>query len=253
MRSTLAVAFAVLAVLAGLPFVLVCLAAGLREPLLAFGLGIARVCRRIAGISLDVSGAAALAPGTPRIYMPNHTSFLDGPLVMLAIPGAARVILKRSILRVPLVGTAMRFVGFVPVDRRGVEGGKKSIARAAAFMKERGYSYPSSPRGRAASTAGSGRSGGAASSWPWRPARPSFPSPSPARASSCPKGDPRRARDGSGSCSTRRCRRPASPSRPCRSSWTGSGRPYRGEGRGRRGWRGKGPARSSGSRARRPS
>ncbi|MBP7706986.1 MAG: 1-acyl-sn-glycerol-3-phosphate acyltransferase [Candidatus Aminicenantes bacterium] len=147
MRSTLAVAFAVLAVLAGLPFVLVCLAAGLREPLLAFGLGIARVCRRIAGISLDVSGAAALAPGTPRIYMPNHTSFLDGPLVMLAIPGAARVILKRSILRVPLVGTAMRFVGFVPVDRRGVEGGKKSIARAAAFMKERGYSYLIFPEG----------------------------------------------------------------------------------------------------------
>lgn len=147
MRSTLAVAFAVLAVLAGLPFVLVCLAAGLREPLLAFGLGIASGCRRIAGISVDVSGAGALAPGTPRIYMPNHASFLDGPLVMLAIPGAARVILKRSILRVPLVGTAMRFVGFVPVDRRGVEGGKKSIARAAALMKERGYSYLIFPEG----------------------------------------------------------------------------------------------------------
>jgi 1-acyl-sn-glycerol-3-phosphate acyltransferase len=147
MRSTLAVAFAVLAVLAGLPFVLVCLVAGLREPLLAFGLGIASVCRRIAGISLEVSGAGELAPGTPRIYMPNHASFLDGPLVMLAIPGAARVILKRSILRVPLVGTAMRFVGFVPVDRRGVEGGKKSIARAAALMKERGYSYLIFPEG----------------------------------------------------------------------------------------------------------
>jgi 1-acyl-sn-glycerol-3-phosphate acyltransferase len=147
MRSYLAVTFAVLAVLAGLPFVLVCLAAGLREPLLGFGLGIARVCRLIAGIALDISGTLALGPGTPRIYMSNHASFLDGPLVMLAIPGAARVILKRSILRVPLVGVAMRFVGFVPVDRRGVEGGKKSIARAAALMKERGYSYLIFPEG----------------------------------------------------------------------------------------------------------
>jgi 1-acyl-sn-glycerol-3-phosphate acyltransferase len=66
---------------------------------------------------------------------------------MLAIPGTARVILKKSILRVPVLGLAMRHVGFVPVDRKGAEGGKRSIARAAALIRERGYSFLIFPEG----------------------------------------------------------------------------------------------------------
>ena len=79
--------------------------------------------------------------------MPNHLSFLDGPLVMMLIPGAARVILKRSVLRLPIVGLGMRHVGFVPVDRKGAAGGKRSIARAAALMRDRGYSFLIFPEG----------------------------------------------------------------------------------------------------------
>jgi 1-acyl-sn-glycerol-3-phosphate acyltransferase len=66
---------------------------------------------------------------------------------MTLIPGVARVILKKSVLRIPVVGMGMRHVGFVPVDRKGTEGGKRSIARAAALMRERGYSYLIFPEG----------------------------------------------------------------------------------------------------------
>ncbi len=79
--------------------------------------------------------------------MPNHVSFLDGPLVMVLIPGVARVILKKSVLRIPIVGFAMRFVGFVPVDRKGTEGGKKSIGRALALMRKKRYSFLIFPEG----------------------------------------------------------------------------------------------------------
>jgi 1-acyl-sn-glycerol-3-phosphate acyltransferase len=103
--------------------------------------------RRILGIKIEVSGLDRIEAGTPTIFMPNHSSFLDGPLVMMIIPGAARVILKKSVLRLPLVGLGMRHVGFVPVDRKGAEGGKRSIARAAALMKARGYSFLIFPEG----------------------------------------------------------------------------------------------------------
>jgi 1-acyl-sn-glycerol-3-phosphate acyltransferase len=63
------------------------------------------------------------------------------------IPGVARAILKKSILRLPIIGLAMRFVGFVPVDRKGAAGGKKSIARAVSLMRERRYSYVIFPEG----------------------------------------------------------------------------------------------------------
>jgi 1-acyl-sn-glycerol-3-phosphate acyltransferase len=129
------------------PFILFCRLAGLREPLIAIGLWTMRVSRRILGITVEASGTGKIVPGTPHVFMPNHASFIDGPLVMVLIPGAARVILKTSVLRIPIVGTAMRFVGFVPVDRKGAEGGKKSIARAASLMRTRGYSYLIFPEG----------------------------------------------------------------------------------------------------------
>jgi 1-acyl-sn-glycerol-3-phosphate acyltransferase len=74
-------------------------------------------------------------------------SFLDGPLLFLVIPQAIRVILKKEVFRIPVVGQGMRFVGFVPVDRKRVRGGKKSIERAARLMRERGYSYLIFPEG----------------------------------------------------------------------------------------------------------
>jgi 1-acyl-sn-glycerol-3-phosphate acyltransferase len=147
MRTALVVLFFVLVVVAGLPFILFCLIAGLREPLMAYGLGAAGAARRLLGVEVRVSGLERFDPREPHVFMPNHQSFLDGPLVMLIAPGRARVILKQSILRVPIVGQAMRFVGFVPVDRKGAEGGKKSIARAAALMRERGYSFLIFPEG----------------------------------------------------------------------------------------------------------
>jgi 1-acyl-sn-glycerol-3-phosphate acyltransferase len=147
LRTALLVVFYVLVVIAITPFIVFCMIAGLRDPLIAVGLWAMRVSRRILGITIEVSGLERLDPRRPAVFMPNHGSFIDGPLVMTLIPGVARVILKKPVLRIPIVGTAMRFVGFVPVDRKGAEGGKKSIARAAALLRGRGYSYLIFPEG----------------------------------------------------------------------------------------------------------
>ena len=147
MRTALLVIFYVIVVIALTPFILFCMLTGLREPIVSAGLWAMRVSRRILAITIDVAGLERIDPATSYVFMPNHISFLDGPLVMVLIPGVARVILKKSILRIPIVGTAMRFVGFVPVDRKGAEGGKKSIARAVRLMRARGYSYLIFPEG----------------------------------------------------------------------------------------------------------
>ncbi len=146
-RTAVLVVFYVVLVIVLTPFILLCMLAGLRDPIIAIGQWAMRAGRRILGIRLEVSGIERLDPRTPSVYMPNHLSFLDGPLLEMLIPGAARIILKKPVLRIPIVGTAMRFVGFVPVDRKGEEGGKKSIARAAAMMRQRGYSFLIFPEG----------------------------------------------------------------------------------------------------------
>ena len=147
MRTALVFALFLVYLVFLVPALPVCALLGLREPLIAVGRAFARLGRAILGIKMEISGLERFDPRAPYIFMPNHASFLDGPLVMLAIPGAARVILKKSILRVPVLGLAMQHVGFVPVDRKGAEGGKRSIARAAALIRERGYSFLIFPEG----------------------------------------------------------------------------------------------------------
>lgn len=147
MRTAVLLLFYVVLVILVTPFILFCMLVGLRQPLVGIGLWAMRVSRRILGIEVEAAGLERIGPGRPYVFMPNHESFLDGPLVMVLIPGVARVILKKSILKIPIVGTAMLFVGFVPVDRKGAEGGKKSIARAVRLMAKRGYSFLIFPEG----------------------------------------------------------------------------------------------------------
>jgi 1-acyl-sn-glycerol-3-phosphate acyltransferase len=147
MRSALLVLFYVVLVILITPFIVFCMVAGWRDPLIAVGQWAMRVSGRVLGIKVEVSGLDRFDPRTALIYMPNHISFLDGPLLEMLIPGAARVVLKKSILRIPVVGLAMRFVGFVPVDRKGAEGGKRSIARAVRMIREQGYSFLIFPEG----------------------------------------------------------------------------------------------------------
>jgi len=129
------------------PFVLVCMAIGLREPLVALGRWAMALSRVVLGIRIEIEGREHIPRGQPVVFMANHLSFLDGPMLFLILPQPVRVILKKSIFRIPVVGFGMRFVGFVPVDRKGKEGGKKSILKAARMMTQRGYSFFIFPEG----------------------------------------------------------------------------------------------------------
>lgn len=146
-RTALLVAFYAVLVVVLTPFILFCMLTGIRDPIISVGLWAMRVSRRVLGITVETEGTERLDPRVPSVYMPNHVSFLDGPLVMVLIPGVARVILKKSVLRIPVVGMGMRHVGFVPVDRKGASGGKRSIARAVRLMRTRGYSFLIFPEG----------------------------------------------------------------------------------------------------------
>ena len=146
-RTALLVLLYVILVILITPFIVICMVAGWRDPLITIGQWAMRVSGRVLGIKVEVSGLDRIDPRTALIFMPNHISFLDGPLLEMLIPGAARVVLKKSILRIPIVGLGMRFVGFVPVDRKGVKGGKRSIAKAVRMVREKGYSFLIFPEG----------------------------------------------------------------------------------------------------------
>jgi 1-acyl-sn-glycerol-3-phosphate acyltransferase len=115
--------------------------------LIAYGKGGVRLACWILGFDLVVAGRERLGPAGQFVFMANHLSLIDGPLLVLLIPRPLRVILKKSLFRLPIVGQAMAFVGFVPVDRMRATGGQRAIARAARLMKEKGCSFLIFPEG----------------------------------------------------------------------------------------------------------
>jgi 1-acyl-sn-glycerol-3-phosphate acyltransferase len=129
------------------PYLLLCMVTGMKDPLIRIGRWAVRSGCRFLRIRVDISGLERVDPATPYVFMPNHLSFLDGPLLATAIPRPVRIILKKSLFRIPILGIGMRHVGFIPVDRKGAKGGQKSIRKAAELMREKGYSFLVFPEG----------------------------------------------------------------------------------------------------------
>jgi len=136
--------FALAALLFALPIIWLF---GAGEALICVGRGAMGASRRVLGLKVEVRGREHLDPAGPAVFMPNHQSFLDGPLVFLLVPRPLRVIVKQSVFRVPVLGQGMRVAGFVPVDRKGVRTGRAAIERAARAMKRRGHSFLVFPEG----------------------------------------------------------------------------------------------------------
>jgi 1-acyl-sn-glycerol-3-phosphate acyltransferase len=145
MRNALLVLVYVFLLILAVPVLLVCVLFGLRETFIAYGHWMMRVGRRILGIDVKVTGLDRLDTATPYIFMSNHLSFLDGPLLMTILDRPVRVIVKRFVFRTPVLGLGMRFVGYVPLDKEGA--GKRSIARAARLIREKRYSFLIYPEG----------------------------------------------------------------------------------------------------------
>ncbi|GAB2831228.1 hypothetical protein GCM10022221_32590 [Actinocorallia aurea] len=86
-----------------------------------------------AGARITVDGLEKLEPGATYVVVSNHTSNLD-PMIHLAIfGGRLRILAKRELFRVPLLGQGMRAAGLVEVDRRNADRGSINRGVAAAF------------------------------------------------------------------------------------------------------------------------
>jgi 1-acyl-sn-glycerol-3-phosphate acyltransferase len=148
MRSILRVFVYFFLILLAIPLLLVCVLFGFRDAFLVYGRWMMRVGRFILGIDVEVAGLERLDLRTPYVFMSNHLSFLDGPLLMTVIDRPARVIAKRFVFRIPVLGLGMRFCGYVPLDKEGAGAGRRSIAIAAKLIKEKGYSFLIYPEGQ---------------------------------------------------------------------------------------------------------
>jgi 1-acyl-sn-glycerol-3-phosphate acyltransferase len=86
---------------------------------------------RLGGVSLRVRGLENIHPGEPYIFMANHQSNVDIPVLIQSLNRfQLRWIAKKELLRVPLFGWAMWATKHITVDRADPLDGVKSLERA---------------------------------------------------------------------------------------------------------------------------
>jgi 1-acyl-sn-glycerol-3-phosphate acyltransferase len=101
-----------------------------------WGMGTLRAGVRAGGIRVRVVGRENVPAGEPCIFLSNHVSNLDPPILLPVLPGMNSVFLKSSLMKIPLLGTAMRMGKFVPVSRgHSREEAAKSVAAAADALR----------------------------------------------------------------------------------------------------------------------
>jgi 1-acyl-sn-glycerol-3-phosphate acyltransferase len=96
-----------------------------------------RMLLRLAGVRVVVSGEEWLAAGEAApIYMANHQSNLDPPILLTRLPGEIAFLAKKELFDVPILGTVLRVGGLVAVDRSQRAAAQASIARAAEAVRQ---------------------------------------------------------------------------------------------------------------------
>jgi 1-acyl-sn-glycerol-3-phosphate acyltransferase len=123
---------AIPAALVGIPWTLI---RGDISLLYRWAMWIVRVGLRLAGIRLEVTCRTPFDPDKRYIFLSNHVSNLDPPVLLPLLPGRTAVFLKRSLMKIPVLGYGMRLADFIPVDRDGrVESAKESVTAAARVL-----------------------------------------------------------------------------------------------------------------------
>jgi 1-acyl-sn-glycerol-3-phosphate acyltransferase len=105
-------------------------------PLYSTALWIVRTGLRIVGLRVITEGLEKLDQQRTWIFMSNHISNLDPPVLIPVIPRRTSVLTKRELFRVPILGQAMRVARLVPVDRANRERAVGSLDEAAVVLRD---------------------------------------------------------------------------------------------------------------------
>jgi 1-acyl-sn-glycerol-3-phosphate acyltransferase len=99
------------------------------------GMGLAFNGVRIAGARVKTVGLDKIDPAGTYIFMSNHVSNLDPPILCPLIPRRTSILAKKVIWRIPILGRALTMAEIIPVEREHRESAIKSVQLAGEVMQ----------------------------------------------------------------------------------------------------------------------
>ena len=95
----------------------------------------ARALINICAVTVDIRGSENLPTNGSYILVCNHQSFFDIFAIAAYFPGPIRFVAKKELMKIPVVGYAMRHGGHIIIDRQA---GGKEIRKAIETVRN-GY------------------------------------------------------------------------------------------------------------------
>ena len=135
-RALFVCTFLGLGVFLALPwFVLWTIITGNPDPMYSMAMNACAFALRTIGVRVRVEGVENIPPGV-CVFASNHASNLDPLVYFPAIPRRISVLVKKELLRVPVLSAGMRAAKFVAVDRAVPEAAAASVDQAVRFLRE---------------------------------------------------------------------------------------------------------------------
>lgn len=97
------------------------------------------------GVRVQVSGLERLVPGRTYVFVANHQSIYDIPVIFASLPYQLRIIAKESLGRFPFLGWHLSRTGHLLVDRRKAD--PRGVFEWASSLPSKGVSLIVFPEG----------------------------------------------------------------------------------------------------------
>lgn len=86
-------------------------------------------------VEVTVTGLSNIDPEKSYVYMSNHQSNYDIPVLLGYLPVQFRWLAKIELFRIPLFGYAMKRAGYICIDRSNRESAFSSLKKAAEIIQ----------------------------------------------------------------------------------------------------------------------
>ena len=106
----------------------------------------ARTLLRIAGVKVRVEGMEKIDPAGSYVFVSNHVSYMDTPVIFTHIPVQFRFLAKKGLFSVPFIGGHLKRAGHIPVPLEA-KAALRTMAEAGRIVRERGISLLVFPEG----------------------------------------------------------------------------------------------------------
>lgn len=91
---------------------------------------------KISGVKVEKSGLDNFDHNKPYIFVSNHSSQYDIPVLQHSIPGRMGMIFKKELAKIPFFGWQLKWGPYIMVDRKDPESAMKSIEEAKEKIKK---------------------------------------------------------------------------------------------------------------------